>query len=317
VQYIRFARRALGVKPAQTVFTKARKADADSHHVYLCMTQIEHIANKSPATAAKIFAAGLKKHSEQPVFVKAYIDFLYQTGDDGNLRLLFEKILKVSTVQEKETKTEAWNEFLDFEYTFAKDVQSIHHIESRRASAFHLDPQRSRVASLLYRYHFEVRRQSQWSSRRPLLTAPTAGALAVLDCGGGDNPQECQHAGPRPGRNPGQGVRGGRARSGGDGRSRREGTGATAAGLLQDAALPAAGWYVRTTTRHAMRLPFVIRAEGARGGSCFIRARRRPAARDRRRAAGVAATSGNFGPGRALCASILSVEDTVGCVTMN
>ena len=117
---------------------------------------------QSPATAAKVFRAGLAKHEAQPVFIKAYADFLLQTSDDGNLRLLFEKLLKISPVGDSGLapvlgpgKKELWNRFLDFEYKFAKDPQAIHSIEARRATAFHLDPSRSRVAALLYRYHFE------------------------------------------------------------------------------------------------------------------------------------------------------------------
>ena len=162
VQYIRFARRALGPKPARKVFNNARKAEADTHHVYLVMAGIEHITNKSPPTAAKIFQAGLQKHGEEPDFIKAYVDFLFQVSDDGNLRLLFEKILKVGPAAAGASapvlgqgKKEVWNKFMDFEYTFAKDVTSIQSIEARRSTAFHLDPHRSRVASLLYRYHFE------------------------------------------------------------------------------------------------------------------------------------------------------------------
>ena len=36
----------------------------------------------------------MKKHAEEPAFVQAYLDFLHYANDEGNLRVLFERILK-------------------------------------------------------------------------------------------------------------------------------------------------------------------------------------------------------------------------------
>ena len=43
--------------------------------------------------ATKIFEAGLKKHAAVPSFVQAFITLLQHTNDEGNLRLLFERIV--------------------------------------------------------------------------------------------------------------------------------------------------------------------------------------------------------------------------------
>jgi hypothetical protein len=45
------------------LFSKARKAGADSYHVYAAMARIELFLNKEPKIAGKIFEAGLKKHA--------------------------------------------------------------------------------------------------------------------------------------------------------------------------------------------------------------------------------------------------------------
>ena len=46
------------------------------------------------AEPPQVYEAGMKKHAEEPAFVQAYLDFLHYANDEGNLRVLFERILK-------------------------------------------------------------------------------------------------------------------------------------------------------------------------------------------------------------------------------
>ena len=124
-RYMRFAQRSKGVDAARAVFSKARKAGQDTHHVYIAMARLEFFVNKEPKIATKIFEAGLKKHGSVPAFVQAFVTLLvsltiisiallvlflsclptartwllicqwsqHHTNDEGNLRVLLERIV--------------------------------------------------------------------------------------------------------------------------------------------------------------------------------------------------------------------------------
>jgi hypothetical protein len=54
---------------------------------------------------------------QEPQFVLAYIDMLYYANDEGNLRLLFERVLSSGALPQSAMK-EIWVRFLEFEHTF-------------------------------------------------------------------------------------------------------------------------------------------------------------------------------------------------------
>ena len=120
VQYMRFARRAQGVNAARSIFSRARKAGKDTHHVYMAMAKIELFLNKEPKIAVNIFEAGYKKHASEPRFVQGFIDMLYFANDEDNLRQLFERVISSMATAPGGVPRgiEVWNQFLQFEHLF-------------------------------------------------------------------------------------------------------------------------------------------------------------------------------------------------------
>jgi len=154
VQYMRFARRALGVEASRVVFRRARKeaeADAACHQIYAAAASIEVLMNKNTAIAANIFEWGLKKFVGNGEFVASYAQFLATINDEKNLRLLYERALVALTPDEAR---EIWNRYVGTEYAYTTDLRTTHQVEDRRAESNHMDLSRSRLASLLQRYRF-------------------------------------------------------------------------------------------------------------------------------------------------------------------
>jgi len=82
VMYMRFARRAEGIKAARGVFGKARKSPYPTWHVFEASAMMEYHANKDSAVAIRIFELGFKLFSEDVDYVVRYSNFLLSINDD-------------------------------------------------------------------------------------------------------------------------------------------------------------------------------------------------------------------------------------------
>jgi cleavage stimulation factor subunit 3 len=82
VMYMRFARRAEGLKAARLVFGKARKSPNPTWHIFEASALMEYHSNKDQAVAVRIFEFGLKLFSEDVHFVMSYLNFLLSINDD-------------------------------------------------------------------------------------------------------------------------------------------------------------------------------------------------------------------------------------------
>ncbi|KAF6332823.1 cleavage stimulation factor subunit 3 [Rhinolophus ferrumequinum] len=76
IQYMKFARRAEGIKSGRMIFKKAREDTRTRHHVYVTAALMEYYCSKDKSVAFKIFELGLKKYGDIPEYVLAYIDYL-------------------------------------------------------------------------------------------------------------------------------------------------------------------------------------------------------------------------------------------------
>lgn len=76
VQYMKFARRAEGIKSARTVFKRAREDTRCKHHVYVAAALMEYYCTKDKNIAFRIFELGLKKFGDNPDYILCYIDYL-------------------------------------------------------------------------------------------------------------------------------------------------------------------------------------------------------------------------------------------------
>ena len=61
-------------------------------------------------------------------FIQAFLDFLHCANDEANLRVLFERVLKVLPASQAK---EVWNRFMTFEGAFGSDSAMMVRILSR------------------------------------------------------------------------------------------------------------------------------------------------------------------------------------------
>ncbi|XP_041351773.1 cleavage stimulation factor subunit 3-like [Gigantopelta aegis] len=131
IQYMKFARRAEGIKSARLVFKMAREDKKTKYHVYVAAALMEYYCSKEKNVALKIFELGLKKFGDFPEYALCYIDFMSHLNEDNNTRVLFERVLSSGQIQ-PEKSTEIWSKFLAFESQVG-DLASILKVEKRRA----------------------------------------------------------------------------------------------------------------------------------------------------------------------------------------
>ncbi|XP_065560553.1 cleavage stimulation factor subunit 3-like [Artemia franciscana] len=131
IQQMKFARRAEGIKSARAVFKKAREDQRSSYNVFVAAALMEYYCSKDKNVAFKIFELGLKKYSDDPEYLVAYVDYLSHLNEDNNTRVLFERILSSPSLSSQKS-IEIWNRFLEFEANIG-DLSSIVKVEKRRA----------------------------------------------------------------------------------------------------------------------------------------------------------------------------------------
>ncbi|KAG1686688.1 Cleavage stimulation factor subunit 3 [Nymphon striatum] len=132
IQYMKFCRRAEGIKSARVVFKRAREDERCGHHVYIAAALMEYYCSKDPSVTFKIFELGLKKYGNTPEYVKAYIEYLSHLNEDNNTRVLFERVLTSGSLPDHESLF-IWNKFLEFESNIG-DLASVLKVEKRRAA---------------------------------------------------------------------------------------------------------------------------------------------------------------------------------------
>ncbi|KAG6552890.1 hypothetical protein Mapa_005545 [Marchantia paleacea] len=156
IQYMRFVRRTEGVEAARKIFLEARKSPGCTYHVYVASATMELCVDKDPKVARNIFELGLKKYSHEPAYVLEYADFLCRMNDDRNVRVLFERALKVLPPDES---VEVWNRFMAFEQAYG-DLQSMLKVEQRRREALNQNSEdgpssiEGSLQQLIARYRF-------------------------------------------------------------------------------------------------------------------------------------------------------------------
>lgn len=154
VQYMKFARRAEGIKSARNVFKKAREDVRSKYQVFVAAALMEYYCSKDKNIAFRIFELGLKKFANNPQYVLCYIDYLSHLNEDNNTRVLFERVLTSGSL-EPEKSVEIWNRFLEFECNIG-DLASIVKVEKRRSAVLGkiAEFEGKETAQLVDRYRF-------------------------------------------------------------------------------------------------------------------------------------------------------------------
>ncbi|XP_052088640.1 cleavage stimulation factor subunit 3-like [Mytilus californianus] len=133
IQYMKFARRAEGIKSARLVFKMARENNKTKYQVYVAAALMEYYCSKEKNVALKIFELGLKKYGGHPEYALCYMDFMSHLNEDNNTRVLYERVLSSGQIL-PEKSIEIWSRFLAFESEVG-DLACIQKVEKRRAQA--------------------------------------------------------------------------------------------------------------------------------------------------------------------------------------
>ncbi|XP_065168695.1 protein suppressor of forked isoform X2 [Atheta coriaria] len=154
VQYMKFARRAEGIKSARNVFKRAREDSRSQYHIFVSAALMEYYCSKDKNIAFRIFELGLKKFADNPEYIACYIDYLSHLNEDNNTRVLFERVLSSGSL-EPEKSVDIWNKFLEFESNIG-DLQSIVKVEKRRSEVLSKikEFEGKETAQLVDRYKF-------------------------------------------------------------------------------------------------------------------------------------------------------------------
>ncbi|KAI8034999.1 hypothetical protein M5D96_012222 [Drosophila gunungcola] len=154
VQYMKFARRAEGIKSARGIFKKAREDVRSRYHIFVAAALMEYYCSKDKEIAFRIFELGLKRFGGSPEYVMCYIDYLSHLNEDNNTRVLFERVLSSGGLSPHKS-VEVWNRFLEFESNIG-DLSSIVKVERRRSAVFEnlKEYEGKETAQLVDRYKF-------------------------------------------------------------------------------------------------------------------------------------------------------------------
>ena len=135
VHLMRFAFRAEGVKEARKVFSRARKAEGCTWHVYAASADMEFVlggGEEGAQVAQNIYKLGANKFPTEVPFLLQYLRFLLAQRDLTNVRAVLERALQA--VQGRQA-LELWNLYLEVENLYG-ELAAAASVENRRAAAF-------------------------------------------------------------------------------------------------------------------------------------------------------------------------------------
>ncbi|KAH9978134.1 hypothetical protein BGW80DRAFT_1285995 [Lactifluus volemus] len=146
--YMRFARRAEGLKSARTVFGQARRDKWTPWEVYESAAIAEYHLTKDVRTPTRIFEKALETFSDEVDLVAHYLGFLLSINDENNARALFERV--ISTFPPDRARP-LWERWARHEYQYG-DLAAAQKLEKRMAEAYPNDPPIKRFAQR-HTYH--------------------------------------------------------------------------------------------------------------------------------------------------------------------
>ncbi|THH17582.1 hypothetical protein EW146_g3251 [Bondarzewia mesenterica] len=151
--YMRFARRAEGLKSSRGVFGKARKDRWTPWQVYESAALMEYHCNKDTGVAGRIFEKGMEVFGDEADFVSHYLAFLLSTNDENmcsaaDARALFERVINNFPADRARPLWERWARH---EYQYG-DLAAAQKLEKRMAEVYPNDPPIKRFAQR-HTYH--------------------------------------------------------------------------------------------------------------------------------------------------------------------
>lgn len=142
IVYMRFARRAEGVKSARAVFGKSRKDRWTPWEVYEAAALMEYHCTKAADVAGRIFERGMETFPDEVELALRYLGFLITINDDANARALFERAVNNFP---PEKARPIWDRWARYEYQYGT-LEACHLLEKRMAEVYPQDPPIKRFA---------------------------------------------------------------------------------------------------------------------------------------------------------------------------
>ncbi|KAF8075815.1 hypothetical protein FPV67DRAFT_1469355 [Lyophyllum atratum] len=142
IVYMRFGRRAEGVKSSRAVFGKARKDRWVPWTVYEAAALMEYHCSDDKAVASRIFEKGLDLFGDEIEYVLRYLGFLISINDENNARALFERVIATFP---PERARPLWERWARYEYQYG-DLDAAQKLEKRIAEVYPSDPPIKRFA---------------------------------------------------------------------------------------------------------------------------------------------------------------------------
>ncbi|PCH41737.1 hypothetical protein WOLCODRAFT_69750 [Wolfiporia cocos MD-104 SS10] len=149
IMYMRFARRAEGLKSSRTVFGRARRERWTPWEVYEAAALMEYHCTKALEVANRIFEKGMELFNDEAEFVLRYLGFLISINDDNSCvllnfstfrlpnsfvdaRALFERVIGTFPPERARPIWERWGRY---EYQYG-DLAAAHKLEKRMAEVY-------------------------------------------------------------------------------------------------------------------------------------------------------------------------------------
>ncbi|KAF8650367.1 hypothetical protein AX16_005263 [Volvariella volvacea WC 439] len=142
IVYMRFGRRAEGVKSSRAIFGKARKDRWTPWEVYEAAALMEYHCSDDKSVASRIFEKGLDSFGDEIEFVLRYLGFLISVNDQKNARALFERVIGTFPA---ERARPLWERWARYEYQYG-DLEAAQKLEKRIAEVYPSDPPIKRFA---------------------------------------------------------------------------------------------------------------------------------------------------------------------------
>ncbi|GLB33223.1 putative suf-domain-containing protein [Lyophyllum shimeji] len=142
IVYMRFGRRAEGVKSSRAIFGKARKDRWTPWEVYEAAALMEYHCSDDKSVASRIFEKGLDLFGDEIEYVLRYLGFLISINDENNARALFERVIGTFP---PERARPLWERWARYEYQYG-DLDAAQKLEKRIAEIYPNDPPIKRFA---------------------------------------------------------------------------------------------------------------------------------------------------------------------------
>ncbi|KAG6884913.1 hypothetical protein C0993_007280 [Termitomyces sp. T159_Od127] len=141
--YMRFGRRAEGIKSSRAIFGRARKDRWTPWEVYESAALMEyHCSEGGAGVGSRIFEKGLELFADEVEYVLRYLGFLISINDKTNARALFERV--IGTFPPDRARP-LWERWARYEYQYG-DLDAALQLEKRISEVYPNDPPIKRFA---------------------------------------------------------------------------------------------------------------------------------------------------------------------------